>query len=541
LSGVEPVGPRVDSPPWSALTPGGEGDAWEKHQHALRLKIRAERLVDGFVPFVTSNGMPPPEANLLEVSTTSHRRWLGSFIVAVKRILHRLLTPILLKQVDFNAALLRSLQGQGLKLSTGLEDLAVLKVTADSLGSAITDLKQSITVEQTSQSAQIGELRQSLAEMLKSREALRTDLESLKSREIDRDSGLRAIRQYLSELAKATESRESSRTNELEDLRRHLNDLTRASEDRELARATEIEAISRHLRELIMAFETTRGEMASLVARAQRLDEAYDRAARDLRRMRFSSRPLSEAPEKQKDAATERLAEFPPTVAPVELDYFGFESRFRGSTDAIESRQRDYLHYFRGKGEVLDIGCGRGEFLSLLLREGIPARGIDLDLDMVLLCQEKGLPVVQADAITYLASLPDRLLGGVFLAQVIEHLSTPQAASLLARVYEKLNVGGVFAVETLNPESLPVLTRWFWLDPTHVRLVHPETLKFLLESTGFRVLTCEFRQPISESEQIPRLDLPGVPAAELEAFNDAIARLNRALYGPLDYFVIGTR
>jgi hypothetical protein len=298
LSGVEPVGPRVDSPPWSALTPGGEGDAWEKHQHALRLKIRAERLVDGFVPFVTSNGMPPPEANLLEVSTISHRRLLGSFIVAVKRILHRLLTPILLKQVDFNAALLRSLQGQGLKLSTGLEDLAVLKVTADSLGSAITDLKQSITVEQTSQSAQIGELRQSLAEMLKSREALRTDLESLKSREIDRDSGLRAIRQYLSELAKATESRESSRTNELEDLRRHLNDLTRASEDRELARATEIEAISRHLRELIMAFETTRGEMASLVARAQRLDEAYDRAARDLRRMRFSSRPLSEAPEK---------------------------------------------------------------------------------------------------------------------------------------------------------------------------------------------------------------------------------------------------
>jgi O-antigen chain-terminating methyltransferase len=85
------------------------------------------------------------------------------------------------------------------------------------------------------------------------------------------------------------------------------------------------------------------------------------------------------------------------------------------------------------------------------------------------------------------------------------------------------------------------MARWFLLDPTHIRLVHPETLRFILESKGFRVGPCEYRQPVPESEQIPRLVLGATPSRELDPFNGAIARVNKMLYGPLDYYLVARR
>jgi 2-polyprenyl-3-methyl-5-hydroxy-6-metoxy-1,4-benzoquinol methylase len=225
--------------------------------------------------------------------------------------------------------------------------------------------------------------------------------------------------------------------------------------------------------------------------------------------------------------------------APMPIDYLGFEERFRGSKEEIEDRQREYLDYFFERGEVLDIGCGRGELLWMFQERGIPARGVDLDEDMVVRCREQGLMADCADAIEFLERQPDGAFGGVFMSQVVEHLSTDYLVALLDAIARKTSEGAVLIVETINPESLPVAMRWYWLDPTHVRLVHPETLQYFIEQAGFSIKTVQFRRPVPEQERFPTLELPGVAAAELASFNEAVEGLNARVFGPLDYFVVG--
>jgi 2-polyprenyl-3-methyl-5-hydroxy-6-metoxy-1,4-benzoquinol methylase len=238
----------------------------------------------------------------------------------------------------------------------------------------------------------------------------------------------------------------------------------------------------------------------------------------------------------------ERAQSAPGSVAAatsVEIDYLGFEERFRGSSDAIESRQSEYLDYFFGRGEILDIGCGRGEFLALLREHGTSARGVDMDEDMVARCREQGLAAECAEAVEFLEGEPDGSFGGVFMSQVVEHLPTGHLVALLDAIARKTASGAVLIIETINPESLPVLMRWFWLDPTHVRLVHPETLQYFMEQAGFATKSVQFRRPVPAEDRLPELELASVPPGELATYNEAVARFNAQLFGPLDYFVVG--
>lgn len=224
-----------------------------------------------------------------------------------------------------------------------------------------------------------------------------------------------------------------------------------------------------------------------------------------------------------------------------DFDYAGFEERFRGSPEAIKERQRPYLEHFKGRQSVLDIGCGRGEFLELLREAGVPAKGVDLDLDMTLSCRDRGLDVVHEDALAYLESCPDDSLGGVFAAQVIEHLETSQLTRLVSLCHRKLRPAGVLVLETLNPECLLVLYRWFWIDLSHARLVHPETLKFLLESAGFGQIERWFLPLGDTPVTIPSLEIRGLAVPELARFNAATDYLNKLLYASTDYAVIGAK
>ncbi len=223
------------------------------------------------------------------------------------------------------------------------------------------------------------------------------------------------------------------------------------------------------------------------------------------------------------------------------IEASAFDEALRGSESEVGERQRSYVAYFEGQQDVLDIGCGRGVFLQLLGAAGVRARGVDNNRDMVLRCREKGLDVECGDALGYLRSLPDESLGGVFCAQVIERLQTPDLLQLLPLVFRKLRRNGVFAVETLNPESLLVHYRLFWMDPTHVRLIHPETLEFLFRSAQFRNVECHLPTPGGESLGIPPLPTTGEQSAEIDRFNAATQALNKLLFGGLDYAVIGVR
>jgi SAM-dependent methyltransferase len=165
--------------------------------------------------------------------------------------------------------------------------------------------------------------------------------------------------------------------------------------------------------------------------------------------------------------------------------YAGFEDLFRGSMEMIRERQRPYLELLRDHAPVIDVGCGRGELLDLLKAEGLEASGIDLDPDMVETCRARGLDVELGDGLELLEKQADASVGAVFSAQVVEHLGTDDVVRLLRVALGKLRPGGLFVAETVNPHS-PRALKAFWVDPTHVRPIFPETLLALARLTGYR-------------------------------------------------------
>lgn len=222
-----------------------------------------------------------------------------------------------------------------------------------------------------------------------------------------------------------------------------------------------------------------------------------------------------------------------------EFDYFAFEDLYRGEETLIRRRQEEYLQYFRGRDNILDVGCGRGEFLELLRDNNISAKGVELGTDQYLLCQEKGLDVVQQDLFSYLESLPDESLGGLFSAQVIEHLTASDQLRYVALTHRKTKPGSPVILETINAQCVWAVMRNFFIDPTHVRPVHPETLKFAMESANFDNVALLFSSPLSD-HHIPPLELDG-EARNLQEFNRQLQNLNELLYGNQDYAAIGWR
>jgi O-antigen chain-terminating methyltransferase len=175
----------------------------------------------------------------------------------------------------------------------------------------------------------------------------------------------------------------------------------------------------------------------------------------------------------------------PPAAPALEMDYGRFAERFRGPEEYVRERQRFYLRHFEGCREVLDLGCGRGEFLEVMKEAGIPARGVELSPELVAVCRAKDLAVEMADLLEYLPALPDESLDGVFSAHVIEHLPPERLPGLVRAAAAKLRRGGVVAFETPNPECLAIFATHFYLDPTHVRPVPHGLLNFYLEEAGF--------------------------------------------------------
>lgn len=224
----------------------------------------------------------------------------------------------------------------------------------------------------------------------------------------------------------------------------------------------------------------------------------------------------------------------------IDMNYFLFESIYRGSREEIKSKQKFYLDYFKDRKGVLDIGCGRGEFIELLIESNTDVFGIDLDMNNVNYCIDKGLPVKHAEALEYLGDCEDSSLGGIFMAQVAEHLQPNDLVTLIRLAWKKLQTGAYFIAETINPQSLIVFTESYYMDPSHRKMVHPLTIKFLLETEGFTDIDIRYLSPVSDEHKIPKLECIE-SCKNIDSFNNAIARLNDLVYGYREYAVIAKR
>ncbi|OMC77647.1 hypothetical protein BK125_14060 [Paenibacillus odorifer] len=224
-----------------------------------------------------------------------------------------------------------------------------------------------------------------------------------------------------------------------------------------------------------------------------------------------------------------------------QFDYLLFENRFRGSNEDIRNRQLKYLPYFENKQNVLDIGCGRGEFIELLLNSNVSAKGIDMTDEMVEYCQDLGLPVVKQDAINYLEKQEDNSIGGIFLGQVIEHIPFDSIIKLVELAWNKLMPGCYLIMETPNPQTLAIFNRSFYMDPTHVKPVHPLTVQFLTESVGFRESKIIYSGRVEKESALPHVQASLDSIQNIEEINNSIDRLNDLLFGDQDYALIARK
>jgi SAM-dependent methyltransferase len=236
-----------------------------------------------------------------------------------------------------------------------------------------------------------------------------------------------------------------------------------------------------------------------------------------------------------------------PAVQPATeaFKYVGFEDRFRGSREAIRERLGDYLPLLSGAPNVLDVGCGRGELLELMRERGIAARGVDVNSEMVALCRERGLAVEQGDALAHLAAQPDASLGGLTAIQVVEHFEPAYLARFLEAAHHALRPGARLVLETINPACWMAFFETYIRDLTHARPLHPDTLRFLVQASGFTEIEVIYRSPVTEADRLPRVELPAPAdpalASLAAALNAHADRLNARLFGSMDYALVARR
>jgi len=227
-----------------------------------------------------------------------------------------------------------------------------------------------------------------------------------------------------------------------------------------------------------------------------------------------------------------------------ERAYLELERRYRGTEEEIRERIGQYLPRLTAAGRhgaVLDLGCGRGEALAVLTEAGLDARGVDASASMVARCRERGLEATQGDLFEVLAEISEASLGAVVSFHVIEHLPAASLDRLVRLAFRALAPGGLLILETPNPLSVVVAARSFWLDPTHQRPVHPESLELLVRLAGFDSVERLDLRPFGADERLPEVDLSALPEEQArlaDEVNRLRDRLDELLFGFQDFAVV---
>jgi SAM-dependent methyltransferase len=233
-------------------------------------------------------------------------------------------------------------------------------------------------------------------------------------------------------------------------------------------------------------------------------------------------------------------------------NYLAFEDQFRGSAESVEARVREYVPIFHGTSDVVDLGCGRGEFLAALKAAGIGARGVDTNREMVGVARERGVDAIRADALEYLTSVADQSIGGLIATQMVEHLEPSYLIRVLETASEKMRPGAPIVLETINPACWLAFFSSYIRDFTHVRPVHPETLQYLLRASGFERIELRYSAPVPDQMKMRTVDLPADVLASAEPHTVALVRavhtintnaivLNNLMFTHMDYAAIGYR
>ncbi|MCU0917512.1 MAG: class I SAM-dependent methyltransferase [Planctomycetes bacterium] len=261
---------------------------------------------------------------------------------------------------------------------------------------------------------------------------------------------------------------------------------------------------------------------------------SYLTSALHLQQGRFDARPPNtKSPSDDSTTAAQSAHAAQEEAHARDAWYAAFQDRFRGSREDIKMRLHAHLPRVRAAGvgteamPIVDLGCGRGEWLELLKDEGLKARGADLNRVSIARCREMGLEIAEEDALSYLRNIPDTAVGAVTGFHIIEHLPFDVLLALLDETHRVLKPGGLAIFETPNPQNVMVGSCTFYLDPTHRRPIPAGLMQFVMEMQGFTAVEVVPLHPYPERAQVHGSNL-----AE---------RFNEYFHGPQDYAVLGRK
>ncbi|HZR26315.1 MAG TPA: class I SAM-dependent methyltransferase [Vicinamibacterales bacterium] len=238
--------------------------------------------------------------------------------------------------------------------------------------------------------------------------------------------------------------------------------------------------------------------------------------------------------------------------APADAVYLGFEDEFRGSDGSVAAKLQAYVPIFAGAADVVDLGCGRGEFLAALKAAGITGRGVDANAQMVAVARDRHLDVVEGDVLAFVDALADESIGGAIATQVVEHLEPAYLIRLISALARALRPGAPIVIETINPTCWLAFFSSYLRDFTHVNPIHPDTLQYLLRANGFEHVDIRYSAPVPNEMKMRTVDLPASILGSADpsvaavvqlahAVNTNATLLNSLLFGYQDYAAIGRR
>ena len=301
-------------------------------------------------------------------------------------------------------------------------------------------------------------------------------------------------------------------------------------------------ALSARFNEAAKVYDEIEGQIGELMALRSMLRTALERAPASSEAGRITKKTVTSKTPEIEPTSWSQLTEWME-----DEDYRSFQDRFRGNPEVIAERMREHVVRFDGvEGRVADLGCGRGEFLDLLAEADIDAIGVEINATEAEECRRRGHDAVVSDLLEWLSEQKDASLGGVFMAQVIEHLAPTDWQRFVELAAAKLEAGGRLVVETINPGSLYALARAYVVDPTHIRPVHPELLSFLARRSGLCAVDVQFQAPVPDEERPTGLaffqgDTSVEMSEELAAIREAMSRLDQICCAPQEYTLQATR
>ena len=437
----------------------------------------------------------------------SNRRIIARPLIFVRRIIRRLLRfliePLVQEQNEINAYIFYSVKSTREALQNFMDDTV----------NTLQDLNNEVQLQKT----QLAELKSEIhLDIDKNQQKMDEFQQKIEGFNLKNEAELNEVRQSV-ENGKSTSDEMLAK--EKSNLQAELNEVRQSVEN------------GKSTSDKILAKEKSNLQAA--------INELYAHIDKSEMQVVRALKNIAKKPDKD-DAGAAAMTKFVDYADTYEsLDYFDFENKFRGIRRNVKIVQAIHLPFFEGKSKVIDLGCGRGEFLELLRDNDINAVGVDLHEDFALYCQMKGLDVVCGDAIEYLLGADETSADGIFASHLAEHLDTNQLISLCKRAYEVLRPEGCLIMETPNPTCLATYCNWFYVDPTHIKPVHPLTLEYYLKQAGFKNIQVIYTEHSRTGYQLS--PLCGEQIHNLDQFNDGINRLSNLLFGSMDYVIIAKK